>query len=77
MKFAFTQNSMSHKCICDKTTTILCIQTVGICHTCQEIGAKPCNLDMYNTFFGQYKWFLVHLAVSVMIYVISINFKFH
>ena len=52
MKFAFTLNSMSHQCICDKTTTTLCVQTVGTCHTCQELSAKMCNLDMYDTFFG-------------------------
>ena len=66
---------MSHQCICNKTTTTLCVQTVGICHTCQEISAKMCNLDMYDTFFGEYKWFLVHLAVSVIIYVIFYKFQ--
>ena len=29
-----------------------CVQTVGTCHTCQELSPKMCNLDMYNTFFG-------------------------
>ena len=43
MKFAFTQNSMSHQCICNKTTTTLCVQRVGTCHTCQELGAKTCK----------------------------------
>ena len=58
-----------------KTTTTLCVQTVDTCHTCQEISAKTCNLDMYDTFFGEYKWFLVHLAVSVTIYVIFYKFQ--
>ena len=40
MKFAFTQNSMSHQCICGKTTTTLCVKTVGTCQTCQELSAK-------------------------------------
>ena len=34
-----------------------------------------CNLDMYNTFFGEYKWFLVLLAVSVIIHVIFYKFQ--
>ena len=53
MKFAFTQNSLSHQCICDKTTTTLCVKAVGICHTCQELSPKMCNLDMYDTFLGE------------------------
>ena len=52
MKFAFTQNSTSHQCICDKTTTTLCVQTVDTCHTCQELSVKTFNLDMYDTFWG-------------------------
>ena len=72
MKFAFTQNPMSHQCICNKTTTTLCVQTVG---SCQELSAKTCNLDMYDTFFGEYKWFLVHLTVSVIICVIFYKFQ--
>ena len=72
MKFAFTQNSMSHQSICDKTTTTLCVQTVGTCHTCHT---KMCNLDMYDTFFGKHKWFLVHLVVSVIIYIIFYKFQ--
>ena len=48
---------MSHQCICDKTTTTLCVQTVGTCQTCQELSAKMCNLNMYDTFFGEYKRF--------------------
>ena len=45
------------------------------CHTCQELSAKTHNLDMYDTFFGKYKWFLVYLAVSVIIYVIFYKFQ--
>ena len=48
MKFTFTQNSMSHQCICNKTTTALCAQAVDTSHTCQEISVKTCNLDMYT-----------------------------
>ena len=37
---------MSHQCICNKTTTTLFVQTVGTCHTCQELSAKTCNLNI-------------------------------
>ena len=66
---------MSHQCICDKTTFTLYDQTVGTCHTCQELSTKMSNLDMYNTFLGEYKWFLVHLAVSAIIHVIFYKFQ--
>ena len=65
---------MSHQCICHKTTTTLCVQTVGTYHACHEISAKMCNLDMYNI-FGEYEWFLVDFAVSVIIYVIFYKFQ--
>ena len=52
-EICFAQISMSHQCICDKTTTTLCVQTVATCHTCQELSAQTCNLDMYDTFFGE------------------------
>ena len=53
MKFAFTQNSMFYQCICNKTTTTLCVQAVGTCLSSEELSAKMCNLDMYNTYFGE------------------------
>ena len=52
MKFAFTQNPMSHQCICDNTTTTLCVQTVGTCHTCQEISAKDVIWICMTHFLG-------------------------
>ena len=66
---------MSHQCICDTSMTTLCVQTVGTCHTHQELSAKMCNLDMYDTFYGEYIWFLVHLAVSVNLCVIFCKFQ--
>ena len=36
---------MSHQCICNKTTTTLCVQAVG---TCQALSAKMCYLDMWG-----------------------------
>ena len=38
-EICFYINSVSHQCICDKTTTTLCVQAVG---TCQALGAKTC-----------------------------------
>ena len=74
-EICFFHKTLSYQCICDKTTTTLCVQTVGTCHTCQELCAKMCNVDMYDTFFGECQWFLVHLAVSVIICVIFYKFQ--
>ena len=72
MKFSFTQNSMSQNPI---SAIKLPLQAVDTCHTCQELSAKMYNLNMYDTFFKEYKWSLVHLAVSVNIYIIFYKFQ--